>query len=65
MNPYEAMNHPWLLSKQQRNEQQRESQNVQHFTVKESNTSDILNKFNLVNRTAVRFMKTKNSNDEF
>lgn len=75
MNPYEAMEHPWL-SKQRGNEQREsQQQNVQHFTVKEMNTGDILNKFklqtekfNLVNRSAVRFssfIKTKNANDEY
>lgn len=95
MNPYEAMNHPWL-SKQQRNEP-REYQSVQHFTVKELNTGrickkililnliklslififagDILSKFkaqtekfNLVNRSAVRFsslIRTKNTTEDF
>ena len=76
MNPYEAMEHPWL-SKQRGNEQResQQQQNVQHFTVKEMNTGDILNKFklqtekfNLVNRSAVRFssfIKTKSSNEEY
>ena len=76
MTPYEAMDHPWLSSKQRGNEQREsQQQNVQHFTVKELNTGDILNKFkiqtekfNLVNRSAVRFssfIKTKHSNEEF